>query len=76
MKKYLIVILLFFIGLGLIIVPNHVTESSIDTIKVDIKGAVLNPGVYTIKNDSRVIDQTTPNMIRDNIAKNLIIAEI
>lgn len=25
---------------------------------------------------SKVVDQTTPNMIRDNIAKNLIIAEI
>ena len=31
---------------------------------VDIKGAVKNPGVYKLKEKSRVIDQTTPNMIQ------------
>ena len=31
---------------------------------VDIKGAVLNPGVYEIEKDKKIIDQTTPNMIQ------------
>lgn len=34
------------------------------TIKVDIKGSVKNPGVYQMKENDRVIDQTTPNMIQ------------
>lgn len=33
-------------------------------IKVDIKGMVNNPGVYELDENSRVIDQTTPNMIQ------------
>ena len=33
-------------------------------IKVDIKGEVLNPTVYELEEKSRVIDQTTPNMIQ------------
>ena len=31
---------------------------------VDIKGAVNNPNVYKVEENSRVIDQTTPNMIQ------------
>lgn len=32
-------------------------DSSVETLfKVDIKGAVLNPGVYELSNDSRIID--------------------
>ena len=31
---------------------------------VDIKGEVNNPGTYSMKKGSRVIDQTTPNMIQ------------
>lgn len=32
--------------------------------KVDVKGAVNNPGVYTLKSNATVGDQTTPNMIQ------------
>lgn len=32
--------------------------------KVDIKGAINVPGIYSMKSTSRVIDQTTPNMIQ------------
>ena len=32
--------------------------------KVDIKGQINLPGIYTMKATSRVIDQTTPNMIQ------------
>ena len=32
--------------------------------KVDIKGQILTPGIYTMKPSSRVIDQTTSNMIQ------------
>ena len=39
-------------------------EKIVSTIKVDIKGMVENSGVYEINDDSRVIDQTTPNMIQ------------
>ena len=35
-----------------------------DKIKVDVKGAIKNPGVYELENSSNVIDQTTPNMIQ------------
>lgn len=34
------------------------------TYKVDIKGAVNNPGIYSFNNQERIIDQTTPNMIQ------------
>ena len=33
-------------------------------ILVDIKGEVQTPGVYKLPVNSRVIDQTTPNMIQ------------
>ena len=33
-------------------------------VKVDIKGEVNKPGVYTLEEKSRVVDQTTPNMIQ------------
>lgn len=36
----------------------------IEEYKVDIKGEVNNPGIYTMSSSSRVIDQTTPNMIQ------------
>lgn len=87
-KYYLIIaiILIVFISLFtlkcLIKTDNvlaKMKENKIETkkyIKVDVKGKVVNPGVYELLENSRVIDQTTPNMIRDNIAKNLIIAEI
>ena len=39
-------------------------NTSSKTIYVDVKGAVKNPGVYELSNTSRVIDQTTPNMIQ------------
>lgn len=32
--------------------------------KVDVKGQVNAPGIYELKENSRVIDQTTPNMIQ------------
>ena len=31
---------------------------------VDIKGEVQTPGIYELESSSRVIDQTTPNMIQ------------
>ena len=36
----------------------------IESVYVDIKGAVITPGVYEIENNKKVIDQTTPNMIQ------------
>ena len=33
-------------------------------LKVDIKGRIEKPGVYELDQNSRVIDQTTPNMIQ------------
>lgn len=36
----------------------------IEKYKVDIKGEVINPGIYSLEKDKRVIDQTTPNMIQ------------
>lgn len=33
-------------------------------IKVDIKGEVKNPGVYSVKENTRVIEKTTTNMIQ------------
>ncbi len=35
-----------------------------ENIMVDIKGYIKKPGVYTMKDGDRVIDQTTPNMIQ------------
>ena len=43
---------------------NEKVEVSKKLYKVDIKGAVVNPGVYEVEENSRVIDQTTPNMIQ------------
>ena len=47
---------------------------------VDIKGEVNNPGTYSMKKGSRVIDQTTLNMIQDISSiiarKPMIIGEI
>lgn len=49
-------------------------------IKVDIKGYVLNPNVYEVDEDARIIDQTTLNMIQDISSiiarKPMIIGEI
>ena len=43
---------------------NEKVEVSKKLYKVDIKGAVVNPGVYEVEENSRVIDQTTPIMIQ------------
>lgn len=43
---------------------NVETKEVIEKIKVDIKGAVNNPGVYEINKDSRIIDQRTSIMIQ------------
>ena len=32
--------------------------------KIDIKGEINYPGIYSLDKNSRVIDQTTPNMIQ------------
>ena len=39
-------------------------KEEITEIMVDIKGEVINQGIYKLKTGSRVIDQTTPNMIQ------------
>ena len=45
--------------------PLNDSEDIINkTIFVDIKGAVNKPGVYELNENSRVIDQTTPNIIQ------------
>ena len=46
------------------IIEKEVVEEVNNKIKVDIKGMVNNPGVYELDEGSRVIDQTTPNMIQ------------
>ena len=43
---------------------NEKTEEELKMIRVDIKGAVSKPGVYSLKEGSIVDDQTTPNMIQ------------
>ena len=40
------------------------TKNEVTRIKVDIKGSVVSPDVYEVDSNSRVIDQTTPNMIQ------------
>ena len=39
-------------------------ETKKEYYKVDIKGRIVNPGIYEMEINSRVIDQTTPNMIQ------------
>ena len=39
-------------------------KEEIKKIKIDIKGEVKKPGVYELKENDRVSDQTTPNMIQ------------
>lgn len=39
-------------------------EDKTTKVIVDIKGMVVNPGVYEVDSTSRVNDQTTPNMIQ------------
>ena len=39
-------------------------KEDIENYYVDIKGCVNNEGVYMLPKGSRVIDQTTPNMIQ------------
>lgn len=39
-------------------------KEEVKKIKVDIKGMIAIPGVYELDEGSRVIDQTTPNMIQ------------
>ncbi len=36
--------------------PTPTLENEIQTIKIDIKGEVVNPGIYELKANSRVID--------------------
>lgn len=43
---------------------NSSNEETSVEYKIDIKGEVINPGIYTMKSSSRIIDQTTPNMIQ------------
>lgn len=55
MKKLLIIVFLLF----LILLPNVKSkeiESKINKIKVDIKGYVINPGVYELEENSTVYD--------------------
>lgn len=39
-------------------------QEDLNMIKVNIKGAVKNPGVYEISSNSRVEEKTTTNMIQ------------
>lgn len=48
----------------MVIIIDSIQDKKDNVVFVDIKGAVLNPGVYELKKDSRIIDQTTPNMIQ------------
>lgn len=43
---------------------KEIKKEEINYIEVDIKGEVISPGIYKLKEGSRVIDQTTPNMIQ------------
>lgn len=52
MKKLLVLLLVFIFLCNL----NVVKCKGINKIKVDIKGAVVNPGVYEIDSNSRVMD--------------------
>ena len=45
-------------------IVNEEIDDTSDLIYVDIKGAVKKPGVYQVKSNSIVNDQTTPNMIQ------------
>lgn len=39
-------------------------EEEVSGFKVEIKGEVINPGVYEVTQDNIIMDQTTPNMIQ------------
>ena len=39
-------------------------ENDDKLINLEVKGEVKNPGVYSLKEDSIIKDQTTPNMIQ------------
>ena len=43
---------------------KDITREEAETIMVDIKGYVNQPGIYQLKENSRVIDQTCPIMIQ------------
>ena len=50
-----------------VIVEKSIEKKEVETkelLQVDIKGEVINPGIYELDSESRVIDQTTPNMIQ------------
>ena len=63
----MIIIILSFLSLYLYLNPKIITKEEVvyqeiikeenkEKIKVDIKGAIINPGVYEVENDSRIID--------------------
>ena len=62
MKKYLniqnfLILLILIINVICLILINNDTETVIDNnIKVEIKGAVNKPGVYTLKQNERIVD--------------------
>lgn len=43
---------------------NKKEPETLELLKVDIKGEIINPGIYSLAATSRVIDQTTSNMIQ------------
>ena len=45
-------------------IPKKETPKKEDKVIIDIKGEIVNPGVYELKSTNTVIDQTTPNMIQ------------
>lgn len=57
-------ITLFCIFDGENVQAEEIVKTNPKTVYVDIKGAVNNPGVYEVDYGSRIIDQTTPNMIQ------------
>ena len=70
-KKYFQIIISFILFLFLSILINNMkvnadspVKNKTKTIFVDIKGSINSPGVYELNYNSRVIDQTTPNMIQ------------
>lgn len=59
---------------------NKSSNEEKSNLVVDIKGEIQNPGIYRVEKNTRVIDQTTLNMIQDISSiiarKPMIIGEI